>query len=144
MKQLIIMAMVLLLLAGCTCKRVDPVTKLETDNFSNCLTVAQELFCNPNEKQQAEAAAVLTFLTSGVQIASMVTTVPITADQVVIIFGMIRAGACVLTTDLGLAVAWYNELTSVIQAQVMSGKMKGATVMPPAIPDLQAQSGQFR
>ena len=143
MKKAIIF-MVILMLAGCTCKRVDPVSKLETDNFSNCMSAAQSLFCNPTEKQQAEAAAVLTFLTSGVAIASLVTTVPITADQVVIIFGMIRAGACVLTTDLGLAVAWYNELTNVLQAQVMSGKMKGTTQMPPVIPDLQAQSGQFR
>ena len=135
MKKLTVIFLIvaLMFMGGCCTRVVDGVT---SKNFGNCLTAAQNLLCNPTDQQKAEAAAVLTFLTSGVQIAGLVVNVPITAAQVVTIFGMVQAGGCVVVTDFQTALAWYNALTQAMQKKAMAGK--AMVMMPPLIPALQA------
>lgn len=141
----IVLALVLSLVSmGCTCKRVDPETMITTDTMANCLTAAQELFCSPTVEEKAEAASVLSFITSGVDIANMITDTSITTAQVQTIFALVQAGACVLLTDLQAAVAWYATLTSAMQTKVMTGKMASQQKMPPAIPALRVQAGKVR
>jgi hypothetical protein len=137
-KKVLILTIVLvipvLLLAGC-CTRVDPVTKVSTDTFGNCVTAAQELLCNPTPVQQAAAASVIAFITSGIDIGNIITPVPITATEVQLIFGIVQAGGCVLATDLQKALAWYASFVTALQTQTNATKMKGlkATMQPPDI-----------
>jgi hypothetical protein len=112
--------------------------------LANCLTAAQELFCSPTDEEKAEAASVLNFITSGVDITNMITDTSITTAQVQTIFALIQAGACVLLTDLQLAVAWYETLTATMQTKAMTGKMVSPKKMPPAIPALWVQAGKVR
>ena len=138
MKKLLITLVVLAMVVPACCTRVDPTTKVNTKSFANCLAAAQQLFCNPTAAQQAEAGAVLAFLTTGVQVATFVINVPITAAEVTQVFSLVQAGACVLTTDMQMALDWYNALVSAIQTKALQDKKMGAKmIMPPAIPNLQ-------
>lgn len=129
-------AVLALMFTGC-CKRVDLVTKVTTESFDNCLADTQDLLCDPTAEEKAEAASVLSFITSGIMVAGLVTGVPITVAQVQTIFAMFQAGSCVLVTDLRLAVQWYNALTTAMQDKVRVGKMTSPQMMPPTIPALQ-------
>ena len=131
---IVILSIIALPLAGC-CTKIDPVTKASSKSFANCLGTAQQMLCNPTDQQKAEAAAILTFLTSGVAIAGIVTNVPITVGEVTTIFGMVQAGGCVLTTDLQLALSWYAALTATLQTQAKAAGKKGL-MAPPVINSL--------
>jgi len=132
---LVVLAMAMAPIMGC-CTKVDPVSKASTKTFGNCLTAAQDLLCNPTASQQAAAAAVLAFITSGIDIANIVVPVPITAAEVQLVFSVVQSGGCILATDLQKALAWYASITATLQTESKMGKargMKAASAMPPNV-----------
>jgi hypothetical protein len=140
MKKIVILFVVLALfalpLAGC-CKRVDPATMVTTTSFTNCMAAAQQLACNPTPAQQAAAQQILAFVQSGINIASIITHVPITAEQAQLIFSTIQSGGCVLMNDLMTAMSWYQAIVATVQTQqAMQTKAGGKMAMQP--PDVNA------
>ena len=131
-----VLAMVLALaFTGC-CTRIDQVSKASTKTFSNCLATAQDILCNPTPAQQATAASVLAFITSGIDIANIIVPVPITAAEVQLVFGLVQNGGCILATDLQKALAWYASITATLQAESKAGKARGlkaVAAMPPNV-----------
>ncbi len=125
MKRIIcILAIVTLLLSGVFgCGGVKQV-----------VDTGQQVLCNPTTQEQAEAAAVLQFIQSGIQVAGLVVSVPVTAAQVQIIFSIVQNGGCVVMSDLQMALAWYDAL--VAQLQTKARAAKGITPIPPATPSL--------
>ena len=140
MKKLIVLVglsiLAVVLLSGCGCKRVDSVTKVETQTFGNCLTAAQDLACNPTPAQQAAAQQILSFVQSGINIASIVTHVPITADQAQLVFSVIQSGGCVLMNDVVQAMAWYSAIAAAVQTQQAMMAQAGKKSMGMAPPDV--------
>ena len=139
MKKILVLIVVLSIMAlplgGC-CTRVDPVTKANTKTFGNCVAAAQDLLCNPTDQQKAEAASVVAFLAGGVQVAGIFINVPITAAEVVAIFGMVQSGGCVLANDMQLALSWYAALSAALNTQAAAAKLtgkKGVAMAPPVI-----------
>jgi hypothetical protein len=135
---MVVLAMAALPLAGC-CTRVDPVTKVSTKTFGNCVAAAQDILCNPTDQQKAAAAAALAFITSGISIASLVVNVPITPAEVQLVFGAVQGGGCVLAADMMKALAWYAAVTADLQNQAVAGKaagLKAVAAMPPNIDPL--------
>ena len=139
MKRILILAVVLSLfalpLSGC-CKRVDPTTQVTTKAFTNCVSAAQNILCNPTDQQKAAAAAALAFITSGIQIAGLVTNVPITPAEVQLVFGVVQNGGCVVTSTMMEALAWYAALTVQLQNQAAAGKANGLKAMVNVPPDI--------
>ena len=116
--------------------------------FSNAVTGAQQLLCNPTDTQKQDAAAgvvtanailaILTAIpnpTSG--IAQLITSVGGAAT----IFATVESGGCVLTTQLAAALGALDNAAvnkSFIMAQAASTKgMKAFPVIPP-MPALHA------
>ena len=138
MKKILSLCLMVALMLSACCTRVDPVTKANSKSFANCVAAAQDLLCNPTDQQKAEAAAVLAFLTSGVQIAGLVINVPITVTQVQAIFGMVQSGGCVLANDLQLALSWYSALSATLNTKALQAKAAGAKAVPATPPVINA------
>ena len=118
MKRLMILGLTLsLLLFGCA-------------GVKQIVGNVQQVLCNPTVSQQMEAAAVIDFITSGINVANYVVTVPITVDQAKLIFGAVQAGGCVLLTDLQMALAWFDEIAGQVQAKAMMGGKPAFPMVP--------------
>ena len=113
-KGVLVLVSILALVGGC-CTRTN-VNGVTTKSFTNCLTTAQQMLCNPTDAEKASALAIENFLTSGAVVVGAIAGIPITPAAAQAVFVTIASGACVVATDLQNALAWYNALTSGVTA----------------------------
>ena len=79
MKKLLACLAIIAMVGGCA-------------GVNQVVSTGQQVICNPDDQQKAEAQSILTFISTGVQVASLVVTVPVTVAEVQTIFGVVQAG----------------------------------------------------
>jgi hypothetical protein len=132
MKKLVLLIMVVALpLAGC-CTKTD-ANGIVTKSFSNCLSSASNVACNPTPAVIATVQAAVVIIQTGVSLAVPGTAAWVAAMDAQNVANIVLSGACVSTTQLNNLITWLSsDAAKVAQANVATKKMKatGAVMTP--------------
>ena len=135
MKKIMALIVVLFLtglaLSGC-CSKTD-ANGIITKSFSNCLTSASNVACNPTPAVIATVQAGVVIIQTGISLAAPGTAAWVAAMDAQNVANIILSGACVSTTQLNNLIAWLSsDAAKIAQANVAAKKMKatGAVMTP--------------
>ena len=101
-----ILAVVAFVVGVFGCKGSTPTTP------TGVINAVDQALCNPSDAVKADAAAVASFIQSGLSAAAAIypPAAPISGVSVAGIFDTVMKGGCVFAEDLKAALAWFDAL----------------------------------